>query len=249
MQGDSKDSDWCAEDSDWNNDDKFCEIREYDIKNSNDPIVVEASKNGGISVEGWDRNEIRILAKIVTNGRSESDAEALAKDIDVNIRGNRISTSGPDRESSRKSGYSVSFRLMVPTSSDLDLEAHNGGISIDGVAGDLKFSTVNGGVKLRDVSGDVDGNTTNGGLDIKLNGSKWNGSGLNVSTVNGGVRLSVPEDFSAELHMSTVNGSMKTDFPITVKGDIGRTLRTVLGDGGASLRIKTTNGGVRITKA
>ena len=41
---------------------------------------------------------------------------------------------------------------------------------------------------------------------------------------------------------------MKIDFPVTVQGLIGRSFATDLGSGGPTLRVKTSNGGVRISK-
>lgn len=76
----------------------------------------------------------------------------------------------------------------------------------------------------------------------------WNGSGLDVQTSNGGVKLAVPEGYSAHLETGTVNGHISIDFPVMVQGTIGRTFSTDLGSGGPSLRVRTSNGGVRITK-
>jgi hypothetical protein len=45
-----------------------------------------------------------------------------------------------------------------------------------------------------------------------------------------------------------VNGGMDINFPITVQGNIGRRLTTQLGNGGASIRAITTNGGVTIRR-
>jgi hypothetical protein len=41
---------------------------------------------------------------------------------------------------------------------------------------------------------------------------------------------------------------MSVDFPVTVSGRIDRRLRTQLGQGGATIRVMTTNGGVTISR-
>ncbi len=66
-------------------------------------------------------------------------------------------------------------------------------------------------MKLTAVNGDVKGQTTNGGVDIDLDGSFWSGEGLDVETTNGGVKLSVPENYSARLEASTNNGGINID--------------------------------------
>ena len=62
------------------------------------------------------------------------------------------------------------------------------------------------------------------------------------------MHLSLPEGYSAHLETGTVNGGLRTDFPITVQGRIGRTLSTDLGQGGPPIRVRTTNGGVSIER-
>jgi DUF4097 and DUF4098 domain-containing protein YvlB len=98
------------------------------------------------------------------------------------------------------------------------------------------------------MGGDVDGRTTNGGVTVDLEGATWQGSGLDVQTTNGGVHLAIPAQYSAHLETGTVNGSLKIDFPVTVQGTIGRSLSTDLGSGGPTLRVSTSNGGVKITR-
>ena len=119
-----------------------------------------------------------------------------------------------------------------------------------GVEGQIEFTTTNGGVRLTNVNGDVRGRTTNGGVDIELDGATWQGEGLDVQTSNGGVRISVPEHYSARLEASTTNGGLNSDFPVMTRG-LGRRPREIeatLGGGGAPIRVRTSNGGVKISK-
>lgn len=53
---------------------------------------------------------------------------------------------------------------------------------------------------------------------------------------------------TSDLDLETVNGGIDIDFPVTVSGRIGRQLRTTLGDGGPTIRVVTTNGGVKIKR-
>jgi DUF4097 and DUF4098 domain-containing protein YvlB len=159
----------------------------------------------------------------------------------------KISAHGP--ESHHDYYWSVSFEIFVPRRSDLSLEAHNGGISIADVHGKLEFSAVNGGVVLKRVGGSVRGGTTNGGLVVELNGDRWDGEELDVKTTNGGIVMSVPENYSAHLETGTVNGNLSIDFPVTVQGKITRELAVNLGSGGPTIRAMTTNGGVRVKRS
>jgi len=83
-------------------------------------------------------------------------------------------------------------------------------------------------------------------LVIELSGDRWDGESMDVSTTNGGVIMSVPENYSAHLETGTVNGSVNTDFPVT--GRITKQIALNLGSGGATVRAMTTNGGVNLKK-
>ena len=60
--------------------------------------------------------------------------------------------------------------------------------------------------------------------------------------------LYVPRGYNALLETGTTNGGMRVDFPITVRGSLNRHISTQLGSGGPTVRVITTNGGVRIAE-
>ena len=225
---------------------RHCEVREESMAAG--PLTVDAGTNGGIRVEGWDQNSIRVQAIVQTNARDENTARQLAQGIQILTGGGRVSANGP--ETSRREWWSVSYRINVPRQNDLDLKANNGGVTISGVTGNIRFDTNNGGVRLSDLGGMVRGETHNGGLNVTLSGRQWNGQGLDVETTNGGVTLEIPDGYNAELETRTVNGGFRTDYPLTIQGELSfrRGVSTTLGSGGAPVRVRTTNGGLRINR-
>jgi hypothetical protein len=225
---------------------QHCEVREESMAAG--PLIVDAGTNGGIRVEGWDQNSIRVQAIVQANARDENTARQLAQGVQILAGGGRVSANGP--ETGRREWWSVSYRINVPRKNDLDLRASNGGITIVGVTGNMRFDTTNGGVRLQDIGGRVNGETRNGGLNVTLSGSRWDGEGLDVETSNGGVNLAIPDGYNAELETRTVNGGLRIDFPITVQGELTsrRGLSTTLGSGGPLVRVRTTNGGVTIKR-
>jgi hypothetical protein len=236
------DDEWCDDDSGNSRDERYCEVREFSL-DAQDLIRVDAEPNGGIRVEAWDGNGITLRAKVQAWSRN-GDPREIVEDIRIET-GRTISPDGPD--TGRREGWSVSFHLMVPRNTNLDLESQNGGIKIVGVHGNLDFETQNGGVTLEEVGGDVHGRTQNGGVKVLLTGSQLDGERLDVETKNGSVSLTVPENFRANLETGTVNGSFNTDFPITIRGQLrSRRITTELNGGGPSIRLVTTNGSVRL---
>lgn len=222
-----------------------CEIKEQTVA-AGGAISVDARKNGGVSVKGWDRNEVLVRARIQTSASTQSEADDLAKQIRIETGGSKIFAEGP--ENRRDYHWDVSYEIFVPRRSDLSLEAYNGGISIADVTGRIEFTGHNGGVVLKRVGGLVRGGTTNGGVVVELDGARWDGETLDVKTTNGGIVMSVPDNYSAHLETGTVNGHLSVDFPVTVQGRITRELAVNLGSGGPTVRARTTNGGVKIKR-
>ena len=223
-----------------------CEIREQTLALSGGTIAIDGRQNGGVSVKGWDQNQVLVRARVQTAAPTAGEAEALSKEIRVETSGAKIFASGP--ENRQDSHWDVSYEVFVPRRADLSIETHNGGIVISEVNGRIDFSATNGGVVLRRIGGTVKGSTTNGGLVIELTGDRWDGEALDVSTTNGGIVMSIPENYSAHLETGTVNGGVSIDFPVAVEGR-RKELAVNLGAGGAPLKARTTNGGVRIQRA
>lgn len=239
------DLDPCANTRDRDDDERqHCEVRDQIMPAG--PLNVDAGPNGGITVEAWDRNEIRVRAIVRANARTEERAKAIAAGVEIQAGGGRVGATGPD--TSRREWWSVSYRINVPRATDLDLSTRNGGVTISGVSGNLRFDTTNGGVRLSDLGGRVNGRTTNGGLTVNLSGTQWDGEGIDVETSNGGVSLAIPEGYNAGLEARTNNGGMRVDFPITVQGEIlgRRGISATLGSGGPTVRVRTSNGAVKI---
>ena len=233
----------------WHNDKlvNHCEIKEQTLPATDATIAVDGMMNGGVSIKGWERNEIFMRAKIQTAAPAQGEAEALAGQIRLETSGSKISAAGPRNRDN--AWWSVSYEIFVPRRSNLSLKTNNGGISIADVTGRLEFSALNGGVSLRRVGGSVKGGTTNGGLSVELSGDRWDGEAMDVSTTNGGVSVSIPENYSAHLETGTVNGHLSIDFPVTVQGNITKELAVNLGSGGATIRAMTTNGSVKIRRS
>jgi hypothetical protein len=234
----------------WSNGDKVSgsEVREVTV--SGGSLTVDGKRNGGISVRGENRSDILIRACVQTWGATAEEAQSLAKSI-------RIETGGTVRAegASEENGWSVSYQILVPRSTNLNLTTMNGGISIGDVEGTIEFSAKNGGINLSNLAGDVKGKTTNGGLNIELSGNTWRGNGIDVETTNGGVHLSMPENYAARFETRTVNGGFRSDIAALQSEKEadengyrrpGVNISREINGGGALVRIVTTNGGVKI---
>ncbi|HEY2854406.1 MAG TPA: DUF4097 family beta strand repeat-containing protein [Gemmatimonadaceae bacterium] len=240
--------DRCHDGQSRGNDDRvrFCEVREKRISTPR-MLDVDGQQNGGVSVHGWNRSEVLVVAKIQSEAEEADQARDIAAGISIETSGGRVRAEGPSTR--RRQSWSVSYDVWMPRQTDLHVATQNGGVSVEDVDARLELSAVNGGIHLSGVSGEVRGETTNGPLNVELDGDQWRGPGLDLRTTNGPVNLDVPDGYSAQLETGTVNGGMRIDFPITLKGGmVGRRITTQLGRGGATIRAVTTNGPVIIRR-
>ena len=234
----------------WNNGDKvsYNELRELNLPASG-KLDVDGARNGGISVKGENRSDVLVRACVQAWGSTDEAARSLASSI-------RINTSGVIKADGPEENFSVSYEIRVPRNTNLTLKAQNGGLGVKSVDGSMDLSTSNGGISVYDAAGDVRGRTTNGGVSVGLIGNGWKGSGLDLQTTNGGINLSIPSNFAANVEAGTVNGGFSSDIPelnVTTDDQKGyghgraKKVNTTLNGGGANIRLVTTNGGVRIS--
>jgi hypothetical protein len=256
------DSEWCRQDSGDHVGARTCAVYEATWVGGGS-ISVDGRPNGGIEVRGWDRNEVRLRAKVVARGEDDAEARQIASEIRVQT-GPSIRAEGPRGLEGRYRSWSVSYKLDVPHDTALTLESLNGGIHLQNLDGNVTFTTTNGGLHLKDMGGSVKGRTTNGGVHVELAGNEWRGDGLDLQTTNGGVHLQVPRGYNAQLEVGTTNGRVHSSLAGRSSGgddaDEGdedadahrgrhnrqRNVSLTLGSGGRMLRIRTTNGGVHL---
>ena len=239
--------DWCREQR-WNNDRYgVCEVRQYTLMAGAGALSIDAAPNGGIQVTGGPRGDVFIEARVVATADNEARAKEIASGVRIDAVSDKVTADGPSGLG-RQESWHVSYRVAVPTQTSLQLKSSNGGISVADVEGRIEARTVNGGVKFTNLAGEVMGRTSNGGVEVDLNGSTWVGAGLDVETSNGGVRIRIPEQYSARLEAGTLNGGFDIDFPLTVQGRVDREIAANIGAGGPLIRVRTHNGGLKVSK-
>lgn len=228
---------------------KYCEVRESAMRPVRGSLVVDPGRNGGVAIRGWADDSIAVFAKIQAWAESDDEARELARGVRIVTGDAGIRAEGPSR-TGRREGWAVSFEVYVPHRTDLNLATENGPLGVRNVTGRMTLEAHNGPVSLAGVGGSVRARVQNGPLHVELTGTRWDGEGLDAETVNGPVDLEIPEAYSARLETGTVNGPMHTDFPLTVtiQGRVSRRITATLGQGGAPVRVVTTNGPLTIRR-
>jgi len=246
------DQEWlerCRDEARWGDRDRerYCQVRVETLP-ATGRLEARSNPNGGVSVRGWDRDHVEVHARIHASARTEEEAARIACRVEPDVVGSSLGVDGTAM--GHREHWPAMLVVYVPRQYALDLAAHNGPLAVREVSGRMDLYTQNGPLMLRGVSGDVTARTQNGPLSIVLEGTRWEGEGLDAETRNSSLTLRIPEGYSATLEAGTTNGPQSIGFPITVtlggETDQGRgrgaRYRATLGNGGPPIRAITTNG-------
>lgn len=268
MNNDSAFSDDCSRHLRVGNDEFSASIRDEETRTlANQPLSITAAHNGGIQVSTWDKPEISIKLCKQAAARDETAARKALADTRLEINGGKVSVHTPQSDGD----FSLGALLLVrtPRGAELEMEAYNGGISLNGFSGTAKAHTQsggialknssgiltvqaqNGGISIKDCGGDINANVQNGGLSISLP-SQWEGKGLEAHTRNGGLVIAVPASVQMGVEIA---GSEHTS--IICKDDVCQDAqrtwddgRKILhfGTGSPQIHATTVNGGIVVQR-
>jgi DUF4097 and DUF4098 domain-containing protein YvlB len=220
-------------------------------------------QNGGIHVQGWDRDEYEIKACLAARSENPAEAKAILDGIKLSIQDGVVKIDGPNRED--WVGYLL---VQAPRAAILDLSSMNGPIGINGISGNVQARAVNGPITFNDVSGTVKADVQNGPitvsgsagdfrlsaqngpLTIDLVGNQWTSGSLEGHTENGPLTLRVPESYQSSVRVDASKHS-----PIQCQASQcreavrtwDRPSRIQFGAADPVVRLSTVNGPVTIT--
>lgn len=226
-----------------------CEVRETRLS-ARGTLRVDGETNGGVTVRAHEGSGIIVRARVQTHARDEDAARELARGIRVSTDGT-IRATGPQNPG-RNRGWAVSYEILVPGRTNLEVETHNGPIAVERVTGTMNLRALNGPISLRELAGDVTARATNGPINVTLTGRRWSGEGLDAETVNGPVNVRLPRGYAARIVSSTVHGPINAPRAIRPERREGRrwnpggSIDAELNGGGPTIRAVTTNGPVSI---
>lgn len=162
---------------------------------------------------------------------------------------------------------SIKVEIRVPRDSDLDLRSGDGNLRINDVRGKLQLETNDGDIRLDNAEGQLhanthDGNvevegrfdmvnvrTGDGNIDAHVSASQTPQPGWALRTGDGNIRLTLPENFAADINAHTGDGSVKVDFPLNSSGTARESdVRGKINGGGISIELQTGDGDVSVEK-
>lgn len=124
----------------------------------------------------------------------------------------------------------------------------NESVTVERVTGDLAVQTVNGDLTLVGIrSASVEASTVNG--DITYDGTIQNGGRYELSTHQGDMEVTMPENANATVSVNTFNGSFESDYPVTLTGkNQRRKFSFTIGNGSARVDLESFGGDIRLAR-
>jgi DUF4097 and DUF4098 domain-containing protein YvlB len=165
------------------------------------------------------------------------------------------SSNGPIRLRSVKGAMAVETSNggieATTVEGDFDARTSNGAVRVDGLRGSFSATTSNGSITAKvDALPEgklVRAKSSNGSIELALPG--YRNQEIDAQSSNSSVTVRLPATVNAELRASTSNASIQTDFNVVTSGAISKhRLEGKLGNGGATIRLASSNGSIRVQK-
>jgi len=197
---------------------------------------------GDVRITAWDRDEVLVEAfKKSVDAKRLDDAQIV-----VDSSYDSLSIRTAYAESDAEHPASIEFRIMVPRAVNLqNVKLINGGLSITGVSGAIKASSVNGSILAEGLSGEAELSTINGRLEADFGRVSCKGF-ISLRSVNGAIKLSIPDSSEATLAAQNRSGGIESDFGRVWRESNGHRMRAVMNRGGAQIQLQNVNGGISV---
>jgi hypothetical protein len=187
-----------------------------------------------------DLKDLRSSAKLRTSGGGLAVAN-LTGDLDAETSGGSIDLRDIRGKSLvRTSGGGIE---AVHIEGTLDAGTSGGSVEIQKISGDLRAHSSGGPIRITEAGGQVEADTSGGGIQASF--ARGNSKGGRLESSGGGITVSV--DPTSRLVIDAEGDRVDTDLPLEIRGSVSRgKLHGQLNGGGASLRLETSGGSVRI---
>jgi DUF4097 and DUF4098 domain-containing protein YvlB len=207
------------------------------------PCVMITNYSGVVTVKGWQRQEVKVIAANFTKN-VEIDTELIGAKV-------KIATHVLDKLATAEKAR-VDYQILVPEDSNLDIQTNMGTLEVENIRGKIEIDAVEATVKVQGVSGYlqarslgskltisnasgiVQTNTVSGDIlfdHLQSNSVNANSTLGNISydgdfisrgkyafmTNEGAILIYCAEQASVEWDAKTVKGVIESDLPITSK--------------------------------
>jgi hypothetical protein len=231
-------------------------------------VTIVGAPAGSITIEGWARNEVDITAEIQLKADTEADLDLLAMvngfiiDDDPNhIR--VLSTGTHDKVFMRTAKkfpktllglpWKIDYRIRVPISTDLEINAGRGPISLVDVDGTIRLSAAESETNLTLSGGSIDATIASGKVTLSIPSRSWRRGRADLRVGLGEINLELPSGFNGDVDADILRiGQIEDSFGgLESREKPGLTQQIVRGrsgSGGGLIKLTVADGKINIRK-
>jgi len=204
--------------------------------NSNENTFIARNINGGITLEAYDGNTLKIEIKKTISANTQAHLEKGKQEFKVKIvekeskvilhpeasyicfdkeYGGMNVNMGHHGKKEVPYDFELEYIIKVPKSVNIDVSTINkGNISVNNIkAKRLKASNINGSIMLHNISGATEAHTINGTIDVTY--AKNPNKKSSYSTINGDITIHYLKDLTADVAFESMHGELYTNFAIS----------------------------------
>ncbi len=186
------------------------------VQNVSGDVVVAASREFAATVTLTVSAATKAKAEeLLSRTRIEQSHDEDGWSLETHFPGNRHDGDWNRGMNCRDCKVVARYEITVPPGVNLSLETVNGDVKVQDCDGELQLETVNGSIEARGVKGTLQGQTVNGRIEAVAVVLPPSGS-IELQTVNGPVKLTLPKDARFEFSGETMNGTLASTFPFRI---------------------------------
>lgn len=232
-------------------------------------LTLVGAPEGSITIEGWPRNEVDISAEIQLRADSEADLDLLAAVngfvLDDDSQHIRVLSMGThDKAYMREAKkfpkallglpWKIDYRIRVPISTDLEINAGRGPVSLVGVEGNIRLSAAESETNLKLSGGSLTATIAIGKVTLSIPSRSWRRGGADIRVASGEITVELPPGFNGDLDADILRiGRIDDSYGgLEAREKPGLTPQNMKGRsgaGGALLKLTVADGRINIKKA
>ena len=178
-------------------------------------VTIIGAPKGSVTLEGWSRSEVEVVADIELKAETEADLDRLAAvnnfSFDDDTNHISILTIGThDRAYMKKTAknfpknllnlpWKIDYKIKVPAITDVEINAGHGPVNVSALEGALRLSAIESETILTMGGGVVSATVTAGNVRFVVPVRSWRGGGADIRIAVGVLNVELPPGFNGDI--------------------------------------------------
>jgi hypothetical protein len=196
-------------------------------------VTILGSPEGSISIEGWNKNEVEVVAEIEVQAENEADLAIMSQVngfvIDASMSNLRILSVGMhDKDYMKKVAkkfpkrlyampWRIDYKIKVPNMSDLGITSGKGDIKLSKVEGSIQIKAPEANADLQLIGGTIDATFGNANVNVEILNRSWRGRHLNIQVANGTLNVKLPNNLNSDINAKVLRNGQIENLVETLK--------------------------------